>query len=127
MVKLSTNISIIGFLILLCITDVSQAEYGDMDPGSCAPSGLVNKTKSAMDPKGFWVNMYVDSQSAIETLSGRYTDEQWGGPSEHCSINDRPGTPEYKACMLEMRNVLDYWIKCNRHAKHMCRQYGGHC
>ncbi len=113
--------------ILGMFTSAAFAAYGDMDPGTCAPSGVINKAKAAINPKAFWVEMYLDSQNGIETLSGRRLDDQWGGPASHCAIDNRPGTKGYASCMLQMRNMLEYWVKCNRYAKFMCNQSGGHC
>lgn len=115
---------IFGFSSLI-FSDASFA--GDMDPGTCAPSGIINIAKEKMDPRGFWARMYSDSLMGIETLSGQRTDEQWDGPEAQCMINNRSGSLGYKKCMMEMRNMLDYHMKCNRHAQTLCRINGGRC
>lgn len=121
-----TKFLVCVFMIVANLTSANAA-YGDMNPGTCAPSGIINKTKEKIDPRGFWVKMFIDSQQGIESLTGRYTDEQWGGPEAHCMINNRPGSTGYTKCMLEMRNTLAYWVRCNEHARTMCRLHGGYC
>ncbi len=97
-----------------------MADYGDMDPGTCEPSGIVNKTKEKIDPKSFWGKMYSDSLKGIESLSGSF-------PSEQCAIENQIGSANYQRCMMIMQNMLNYWVRCNRHAQNMCRLKGGYC
>ena len=114
-------VHIFSVLIGVCILqENAMADYGDMDPGTCEPSGIVNKTKEKIDPKSFWVKMYSDSIKGIESLSGSF-------PSEQCTIENQIGSANYQRCMMIMQNMLSYWVRCNRHAQNMCRLKGGYC
>lgn len=114
-------------LFFFCISCNLRAEYGDMNPGTCAPSGVINKTKAKIDPKGFWIKMVVDSQQGIDTLTGKSTDADWSGPQDHCLINNKINSIGYQQCMSELRSTLDYWIRCHSHAVRMCILNGGLC
>jgi hypothetical protein len=108
-------------IIGLCIVQENAlADYGDMDPGTCEPSGIINKTKEKIDPKGFWAKMFSDSLKAIDSLSGNF-------PSEKCTVDNQIGSVEYQRCMMVMQNTLNYWVRCNRYAQTICRQKGGYC
>ena len=107
-------------LLVFILQENAIADYGDMDPGTCEPSGIVNKTKEKIDPKSFWVKMYSDSLKGIESLSGNFASEQ-------CAIENQIGSSGYQKCMMIMQNMLNYWARCNRHAQTICRLKGGYC
>lgn len=129
MVRINTKSApmLLCMCVLLTAAPSAFSAYGDMDPGTCAPSGVINKAKERMDPKGFWVRMFLDSAQGIMTLTGQSTDQQWSGPQAQCLISNAPGSQGYTRCMLQMQNMLGYWVKCHRHAATMCRLHGGNC
>jgi len=117
----------LAFVFIMTLSTFTLADYGDMNPGTCAPSGIFNKIKAKYDPLGFWVRMYIDSLEGIKTLSGESVGENWDGPESHCLISNKAGSRGYQECMMALRNTLHYWVRCNAHAKQMCRMHGGYC
>lgn len=114
-------------ILLFGVWTVSHAEYGDMDPGTCAPSGIVNKAKEKFDPKTFWSRMYYESREAALRFSGQRPSESFSDIPFECSLRATPGTRAYHECVMTYENVLAYWVRCNRHAQRMCRMHGGSC
>lgn len=105
-----------------------NAAYGDLNPGTCAPSGLLNIMKEKVDPKSFWAHMVADTEQSILYFSGKVNDGgSYGNPINQCEMTTRTGSPEQIKCMLEVKNTLNYYIRCNQHAKQMCRLHGGYC
>ncbi len=120
------SLYVLSAIVLLTSPNL-YAEYGDMDPGTCAPSGIINKTKAKMNPKAFWKKMADNSARAIQIVSGNSLGDEWTGPHNHCLINNRIDSIGYQECMSQMRSTLDYWVRCNKHAVMMCRLNSGNC
>lgn len=95
------------------------AEYGDMDPATCAPSGISNKLNEKMDPKGFWLRMQVESEMALQMHSKGHPESASPTTLEDCEIMFMRKPVEAQKCVWRIQNTINYWSKCNQHAKRM--------
>jgi hypothetical protein len=103
------------------------ADYGDMDPATCDPSGVKNKLREKLNPKKFWVEMVINSENAIEMHTRG--DPLFDSPItvDDCKIFYKRNPTEAQRCEWKIQNLINYWEKCNRHANRMCRLHGGLC
>src|SRR5690625_1349069 len=96
-------------VLLVFSCHLAYAKYGDMDPGTCQPSGIINKVKEKLSPKKFWTNMYYESKDAVLMFSGELPNEDFQDIPSHCSLRSEPGSQKYTQCIMELQNVLSYW------------------
>jgi hypothetical protein len=105
----------------------ANAAYGDMDPATCEPSGLLNKIKAKSNPLNFWAEMYIDSSSAIKLHTEGDPEVYAPHTVRDCQLVHQKNIKELQLCVWRIQNVINYWTKCNLHAQRMCRLNGGRC
>ena len=107
---------------------LANAAYGDMDTNTCQPSGVVNNLKAKIDPKTFWINMYLDSIEALDIHTGkRSIDIESAVTIKDCDISYMSNPIKHTECITRVRSTIYYWKKCNQHAQTMCIKHGGLC
>lgn len=113
-------------LILIASPLCGMAAYGDMDPATCEPSGVINKIKAKTNPLDFWVRMYVDAGQAIKLHTEGHHEMQIA-TVEDCEIYYQRNSEKLQKCIWRIENTIDYWVKCREHARRMCLLHKGYC
>jgi len=112
----------LGFLPLTLIFP-GVAMTKDYEPRielvGCQPDGIINSWRARLDPKDFWIKQHVVFEIAME--------EKWRFEDAISDCGSLEDKKERTECVLYHRNRFAAIVKCERHTRMLCRQYGGRC
>jgi hypothetical protein len=107
------KIILLGFCLILP-TAFAQTAF-DLDLGNCEPKNLFVRAKVMLDPRGFWVDQYVEIGSLLTSGFDFFS------PCVGRRGEDR------QRCITLQSTRLDGLNRCFVHTAEMCRLHGGFC